>query len=88
MSDSVYAIAGNCADISLIFLDGYFDGSRVGQVHVSRDPKAWYTTNIIWRTSGIRGFYIGLSIGYLKVTPMVAVSFTVYSRMKLLFNID
>jgi len=47
MSDPVYAIAGNCADISLIFLDGYFDGSSVGQVHVSRDPKAWNSTNII-----------------------------------------
>jgi solute carrier family 25 protein 16 len=36
----------------------------------------------IWKSRGFRGFYVGLSIGYIKVTPMVAVSFTVYGRMK------
>ncbi|AMD22284.1 HGL056Cp [Eremothecium sinecaudum] len=37
---------------------------------------------IIYKESGWRGFFVGLSIGYLKVTPMVACSFYVYERMK------
>lgn len=28
----------------------------------------------IWRTSGWRGFYVGLSIGFLKVVPMTSIS--------------
>src|SRR5262249_18720308 len=48
----------------------------------------WQTIKTIWTTNGFRGFFVGLSIGYLKVTPMVAVSFTVYVRMKLLLNIE
>lgn len=31
------------------------------------------TTTWIYRTSGVRGFYVGLSIGMLKVMPMTAV---------------
>ncbi|KAI9595309.1 mitochondrial carrier domain-containing protein [Syncephalis fuscata] len=41
----------------------------------------------IWTARGFRGFFVGLSIGYIKVTPMVAVSFTVYDHMKWLLNI-
>ncbi|KAG9302494.1 hypothetical protein G9A89_007198 [Geosiphon pyriformis] len=55
------------------------------QVYGTRDPtkfvSIWETTRTIWITNGLRGFYVGLSIGYLKVTPMVAISFTVYHRM-------
>jgi solute carrier family 25 protein 16 len=40
------------------------------------------TAIYIWRTEGFRGFYIGLTIGYIKVVPMVATSFTVYEFMK------
>jgi hypothetical protein len=29
-----------------------------------------------------RGFWVGLTIGYVKVVPMVAVSFYVYERAK------
>lgn len=36
----------------------------------------------IWRTSGWRGFYIGLSIGFLKVVPMTSISFAVWLGMK------
>lgn len=45
------------------------------------------TTKEIYRVKGWRGFYVGLSIGYIKVIPMVAVSFAVYERMKRLLNI-
>lgn len=48
----------------------------------------WDTVHDIYRVKGFKGFYVGLSIGYLKVTPMVAVSFTVYERMKAYLGID
>ncbi|CCD26317.1 coenzyme A transporter NDAI_0H01430 [Naumovozyma dairenensis CBS 421] len=38
---------------------------------------------IIYKERGWKGFFVGLSIGYIKVTPMVACSFFVYERMKL-----
>lgn len=37
---------------------------------------------IIYKERGWRGFFVGLSIGYIKVTPMVACSFFIYERMK------
>ncbi|KAI9321898.1 mitochondrial carrier domain-containing protein [Dichotomocladium elegans] len=46
------------------------------------------TAQCIYRTKGIKGFYVGLSIGYMKVAPMTAISFAVYARMKLLLGID
>ncbi|KAI8089364.1 mitochondrial carrier domain-containing protein [Halteromyces radiatus] len=46
------------------------------------------TTKEIYRIKGFKGFYVGLSIGYLKVTPMMAVSFAVYERMKQILDID
>lgn len=42
----------------------------------------WSTAQGILRQSGWRGFFVGLSIGYLKVAPMNAVSFTVWEAMK------
>ncbi|CZS96275.1 probable ADP,ATP carrier protein [Rhynchosporium agropyri] len=40
------------------------------------------TAKLILRERGVAGFWIGLSIGYVKVVPMVAVSFYVYERGK------
>lgn len=40
------------------------------------------TARMIFRERGVAGFFIGLSIGYVKVVPMVAVSFYVYERGK------
>jgi solute carrier family 25 (mitochondrial carrier protein), member 16 len=37
---------------------------------------------------GWRGFFVGLSIGYIKVIPMSATSFFVYERGKWAFGID
>ncbi|KAG0247490.1 hypothetical protein BG011_001393 [Mortierella polycephala] len=45
------------------------------------------TAKRLYLTKGPRGFFVGLSIGYLKVTPMVACSFTAYERMKSLLGI-
>ncbi|KAJ7594604.1 mitochondrial carrier domain-containing protein [Mycena floridula] len=49
-------------------------------------PDRWLgwneTIRTIWRTRGLKGFYIGLSIGYLKVVPMTAVSYAVWQTGK------
>lgn len=40
------------------------------------------TVKDIYRAKGLKGFYVGLTIGYIKVVPMVAVGFTTYEYMK------
>lgn len=40
------------------------------------------TTKLIWKELGIRGFFVGLLIGYMKVIPMVLCLFFVYERTK------
>ncbi|KAG0042133.1 hypothetical protein BGZ83_000868 [Gryganskiella cystojenkinii] len=65
---------------------------RKMQVAGALDPKVFVgmrkTARRLYVTKGARGFFVGLSIGYLKVTPMVAISFTVYERMKTLLDIN
>ena len=41
------------------------------------------TMGTIFRDRGIPGFFVGLSIGYVKVVPLVAVSFYTYERLKM-----
>jgi len=49
-------------------------------------PENWMswseTIREIWKKGGWRGFYVGLSIGFLKVVPMTAISFTVWQAGK------
>ena len=45
------------------------------------------TAGRIWRERGWRGYWVGLGIGYFKVVPMVAVSFFVYERMKIVLGV-
>jgi len=49
------------------------DGHRLKMVETARK---------IWLEKGFRGFWVGLTIGYVKVVPMVATSFLVYERAK------
>ncbi|TVY84687.1 Mitochondrial carrier protein LEU5 [Lachnellula suecica] len=49
------------------------DGHRLGIAETAR---------LIVRERGFSGFFVGLTIGYVKVVPMVAVSFYVYERGK------
>jgi len=49
------------------------DGHRLGMAEVAAS---------ILRERGWRGFFVGLTIGYVKVIPMVATSFYVYERGK------
>ncbi|XP_033228560.1 graves disease carrier protein-like [Belonocnema kinseyi] len=47
------------------------------------------TMKIIYLENGItKGLYRGMSINYLRATPMVAVSFTTYELMKQLLSLD
>ena len=50
----------------------------------------WYKTLIlVFREHGVRkGLYRGLSVNYIKVTPMVAVSFSTYELMRQYLNLD
>ncbi len=54
-------------------------GGAVGDGH---RLKVGETARLIFREKGVMGFWVGLSIGYVKVVPMVAVSFYVYERAK------
>jgi solute carrier family 25 protein 16 len=49
------------------------DGHRLGIAEVATR---------VFREKGWRGFFVGLTIGYIKVVPMAATSFLVYERGK------
>ena len=55
------------------------DGHRMGMAE---------TATKIWLERGWRGFFVGLTIGYIKVVPMVATSFYVYERGKWFLGIE
>ncbi|KAL2267653.1 hypothetical protein VTJ83DRAFT_4930 [Remersonia thermophila] len=59
-------------------------GGAVGDGHRLRVGE---TARLIMREKGFRGFYVGLTIGYAKVVPMVAASFYTYERLKMWFGI-
>ncbi|KAJ5098079.1 mitochondrial carrier protein [Penicillium argentinense] len=40
------------------------------------------TGRTVWLERGFRGFWVGLTIGYIKIVPMSATAFFVYERMK------
>eukprot|EP00835_Amoeboradix_gromovi_P001944 NODE_100_length_20777_cov_0.240884.p6 type:complete len:308 gc:universal NODE_100_length_20777_cov_0.240884:7332-6409(-) len=46
------------------------------------------TINTIYSENGWRGFYVSLSIGYIKVIPMSMISFMVYEQMKNFLSIN
>ncbi|KAF5270713.1 hypothetical protein FQA39_LY01451 [Lamprigera yunnana] len=47
------------------------------------------TLMLIYREHGIvRGLYRGMSINYLRATPMMAISFSTYELVKQIFNLD
>ena len=61
------------------------------QVGGLTEPGRWLhwgeTVRAIWKRGGARGFFVGLSIGYLKIVPMNAVSFAVWQGMKRLLEV-
>ncbi|KAM4060373.1 mitochondrial carrier protein [Hirsutella rhossiliensis] len=58
-----------------------------GAVGDGRRLRLGETAGVIMRERGFRGFFVGLTIGYVKVIPMAAISFYTYERMKLVFGI-
>ncbi|KAL7895214.1 mitochondrial carrier [Trichoderma sp. SZMC 28014] len=58
-----------------------------GAVGDGRRLRVGETAAMILRERGIRGFFVGLTIGYVKVVPLAAVSFYTYERMKLILGI-
>ena len=59
-------------------------GGAVGDGHRLRIAE---TAGKVYREAGWKGFWVGLTIGYVKVVPMAAVSFFVYERMKALLEV-
>lgn len=61
------------------------------QVGPAMDPGRrmgfWETARGVYRVGGWRGFFVGLSIGYLKVVPMNAVSFASWVALKKVFGL-
>lgn len=53
-----------------------------GTVGDGRRLRMGETARLIWKERGFRGYWTGLGIGYVKIVPMVAVSFWVYERGK------
>lgn len=58
---------------------GVLTTSRPGIAQVARQ---------VFQERGFRGFFAGLSIGYIKVTPMSAIAFFTYAEMKQLLNME
>jgi len=54
-------------------------------------PDRWLrwgeTMRAVYANGGWRGFYVGLGIGYLKIIPMTAISFTVWQGGKSLLGV-
>ncbi|KAL4892283.1 mitochondrial carrier domain-containing protein [Aspergillus ambiguus] len=53
-----------------------------GVVGDGRRLRIVETARTIWLEKGFRGFWVGLTIGYIKVVPMAATAFFVYERLK------
>ncbi len=58
-----------------------------GAVGDGRRLRIGETAGMIMRERGFQGFFVGLTIGYVKVIPMAAVAFYTYERMKLVLGI-
>ena len=58
-----------------------------GVTHPDRWMSWKETVSSIWGSKGFRGFYVGLSIGYLKIVPMTAVSFAVWQWIKRILDV-
>ncbi|KAL8372067.1 hypothetical protein RB595_001725 [Gaeumannomyces hyphopodioides] len=58
-----------------------------GAVGDGRRLRIAETAAIIMKEKGVRGFFVGLTIGYAKVVPMAAVAFYTYEKSKTLLGI-
>ncbi|KAI9043096.1 mitochondrial carrier [Aspergillus affinis] len=58
------------------------------RMQVNRQGRIPETARIIFTERGIRGFYVGLTIGFIKDVPTVAISFFVYDRLRWCLGVD
>lgn len=79
-------LAGMCSQTASYPLEVIRRRIQVSGITGER-PGMIRTAQAIFAQSGFRGFFVGLSIGYIKVTPMFACSFFVYERLKMAFGI-
>ncbi|KAJ2705909.1 coenzyme A transporter [Coemansia spiralis] len=54
----------------------------------SERVRAAQVVRRVWDSAGVRGFFVGLTIGYVKIVPMSAVSFYTYERLKALLDLE
>ncbi|KAE8368085.1 mitochondrial carrier domain-containing protein [Aspergillus caelatus] len=80
------AIAGIVAQTVAYPIDILRRRMQVGSVVGSRSGIL-ETVRRVTLERGVRGFYVGMTIGYMKMAPMVATSFYVYDRMKRLLGL-
>ncbi|KAF5388828.1 hypothetical protein D9757_005620 [Collybiopsis confluens] len=85
---SIGAVSGAIAQTTSYPFEVIRRRMQVGGItHPDRWLRWGETIRAIYATSGWRGFYVGLSIGYVKVIPMTAVSFTVWQGGKRLLGV-
>ncbi|KAF2971091.1 hypothetical protein GQX73_g2423 [Xylaria multiplex] len=58
-----------------------------GAVGDGRRLRIAETAGLIFKERGLSGFFVGLTIGYVKIVPMAAVSFYTYERTKTMLGI-
>lgn len=76
-------IAGMCSQTSAYPFEVIRRRMQVGGVMNQGQFLSFKDTiKLIYKEGGLRGFFVGLSIGYMKVIPMVSCSFFVYERAK------
>jgi len=58
-----------------------------GLTHPDRWLRWDETARNIYRANGVKGFFVGLGIGYLKIVPMTAISFAVWQWGKMVLGV-
>lgn len=75
-------IAGMCAQTSSYPFEVVRRRMQVSGVTNQQSFGMVATARQVIRAQGVRGLFVGLSIGYIKIMPMFACSFFVYERVK------
>lgn len=77
------AVAGICSQTTSYPFEVVRRRMQVGGVRRPLDGVGWReAVRDVYKAGGIRGFYVGLWIGFIKVVPMTAVSFATWEGMK------
>lgn len=80
-------LAGLCAQTASYPFEVIRRRMQVSGLIIDNQLGIAETAKTILRAEGVRGLFVGLSIGYIKMLPMSACSFLVYERMKYVLNI-